>query len=129
MKTYTIKEVSLMFDLPASTLRYYEDMALLEGVERNESKQRIYTKEHICRLNAINCFKNTGLSIAKIKEFFILEKDTANNIDKIINLLKEHEHSTKEQIAKMQSDLKHIQEKICCYTSMKGDYEKKYRKI
>ena len=29
MDTYTIKEVSEMFHLPSSTLRYYEDLGIL----------------------------------------------------------------------------------------------------
>ena len=37
MDTYTIKEVSEMFHLPSSTLRYYEDLGILTNVERSKS--------------------------------------------------------------------------------------------
>lgn len=47
MKTYTIKEISQMFYLPSSTLRYYEEMGLLTDVGRTVSGQRIYTDEHV----------------------------------------------------------------------------------
>lgn len=57
MHTYTIREISELFSLPASTLRYYESEGLLPLVEKNSSGQRIYTKEHIDRLQCINCFK------------------------------------------------------------------------
>ena len=40
MDTYTIKEVSEMFHLPSSTLRYYEDLGILTNVERSKSGQR-----------------------------------------------------------------------------------------
>ena len=70
MNTYTIRDLSLRFNVPSSTLRYYEDMGLLENVGRTENNQRIYTDEHIRRLEGINCFKRTGLPIAKIQEFY-----------------------------------------------------------
>ena len=41
MQSYTIKEVSQMFQLPASTLRYYEDMGILTDIARTESGQRL----------------------------------------------------------------------------------------
>ena len=34
MKTYTIREISELFSLPASTLRYYESEGLLPVVEK-----------------------------------------------------------------------------------------------
>lgn len=119
MNTYTIREISERYHLPASTLRYYEEIGLLEHVGRTENHQRIYTEEHIRRLDGINCFKNTGLPIAKIQEFYLYESDIPANIDKIIALVTKHEENTKQQIAKMQSDLLHIQEKVRHYQSVK----------
>ena len=42
-------EISELFSLPASTLRYYESEGLLPNVEKSSSGQRIYTEEHIER--------------------------------------------------------------------------------
>ena len=43
MDTYTIKEVSEMFHLPSSTLRYYEDLGILTNVGRsNPASVSIY---------------------------------------------------------------------------------------
>ena len=50
MDTYTIKEVSEMFHLPSSTLRYYEDLGILTNVGRSKSGQRVYIQGHINRL-------------------------------------------------------------------------------
>lgn len=125
MNTYTIQEISQKFDLPASTLRYYEDMGLLTCVERNENNQRIYNDDHIGQLTAINCFKRTGMPIAKIQDFFVLSKDMVNNMDAILNLLYEHESSIQSQLAKMQDDLAHIQHKVRHYQGIKEAIEKK----
>ena len=45
-QTYTIREMSERFGLPASTLRYYEEIGLLTDVIHTESKKRIYTQQH-----------------------------------------------------------------------------------
>ena len=50
MKNYTIREISEMFELTSSTLRYYESEELLPEVPKSSSGQRIYNDEHIERL-------------------------------------------------------------------------------
>ena len=50
MAQYTIREISEMFQLPTSTLRYYEDMEILTNIKRNNSGQRIYEDCHVNRL-------------------------------------------------------------------------------
>ena len=86
MAEYTIREVSEMFHLPTSTLRYYEDMKILTNVERTATGQRIYRDCHIGRLRTICCFKNAGMSIAQLKEFFSYESEEAEHIDEILLL-------------------------------------------
>lgn len=119
MNTYTIKEISSQFKITSSALRYYEDIGLLPEVKRTKTNQRIYTDEHINRLHCINCFKRTGLTIAKMKEFFKYADDLPCHIDDIINIMEEHEKDIICQIGKMQQDLKHIQKKIRYYNSIK----------
>lgn len=123
MKTYTIRQISEMFGLPASALRYYEDMGLLENVIHTENKQRLYTDGHIARLKAILCFKRTGLPIAKMHDFFEYEKNLPDNIDSIVALVKEQEESVCLQLEKMQEDLKHIRHKVRYYTGIKEALE------
>ncbi len=119
MNTYTIRDLSQRFDVPSSTLRYYEDMGLLENVGRTDNNQRIYTDEHIRRLEGINCFKKTGLPIARIQEFYQYEKDVDTHIEEIIQLVTEHESSIQAKIAELQQELLHIQHKVRFYNGMK----------
>ena len=46
-KQYSIREVSAKFNLPASTLRYYEEVGILTDIPRNSSGKRIYLEKHI----------------------------------------------------------------------------------
>ena len=118
MKTYTIRELSQLFNLPASTLRYYEEIGLLENVE-HKNNQRIYCDRHIQRLCAIDCFKHTGLPIARMKTFFNCENNLAENIDEIIELVSEHEKNVIQQIQLLQEKLLHIQHKVRYYNGIK----------
>ena len=57
MKNYTIREISEMFGLPSSTLRYYESEGLLPEVPKSSSRQRIYSDEHVERLKMYQLFQ------------------------------------------------------------------------
>ncbi|MGN0152071.1 MAG: MerR family transcriptional regulator [Wujia sp.] len=122
METYTIKEVAEMFQLPSSTLRYYEDMGLLTNVDRSKSGQRVYTQGHINRLKTICCFKKTGISIAKLQQFFFCEENEADHIDEILALLNEQQTHILEEIEQYQASLKHLKRKITYYTDMKSSF-------
>lgn len=119
MKTYTIREMREKFDIPSSTLRYYEEIGLFPEVKRTETNQRIYTEEHVGRLHAINCFKRTGLPMAKMRDFFEYSTDISSHIDDIILMMEDHEKDIIEQMEKMQEDLKHIQQKVRYYNRIK----------
>ena len=119
MPNYTIRELSRLTDNTASTLRYYEDIGLLTDVKR-EGKNRIYNDCHLARLNAIQCFKNTGMSIAKMQEFFRYDENIPCHIDDIIALVTEHEADIEKQIVVLQKELAHIQHKVRFYNGIKN---------
>ena len=66
---YTIGQKSEMFQLPISTLRYYDKEGLLPFVERSEGGIRMFKDSDIEWLNIIECLKKTGMSIKEIKKF------------------------------------------------------------
>ncbi len=123
MCTYTIKQIREKFNIPSSTLRYYEDLGLFPEVKRTKTNQRIYTDEHIDRLNAIHCFKRTGLPMAQIHDFFEYAKDLHGHIDDIILMMENHEKDIICQMEKMQQDLEHIQQKVRFYNRIKTAME------
>lgn len=123
MDTYTIKEISALFQLPASTLRYYEDVGILPDVERTVSGQRIYTEDHVGRLKAICCFKRAGITISDIKKYFLLEDDKFTYIDEILALLRKNKASMEAKLEQLNADLVHINEKLAYYGAIKKAIE------
>lgn len=111
------------FSLPASTLRYYESEGLLTDVAKSSSGQRIYTEKHIERLNCINCFKRTGMTIPHLRKFFEYEIDEAQHIDDIIHLLEDHEKQVDEKLRQLEKDSAHVHHKVEHYKAIKHALE------
>lgn len=65
---YTIGQVSEMFGLPISTLRYYDKQGLFPGMERTSGIRKFSARE-IEALRVIECLKKSGLEIKDIKQF------------------------------------------------------------
>lgn len=65
---YTIGQVSEMFGLPISTLRYYDkeglfpDMARISGIRK-------FSERELEALRVIECLKKSGMEIRDIKQF------------------------------------------------------------
>ena len=118
--TYSIGEVSQMYHLPASTLRYYEQEGILSNVTKNERGQRIYTQGHLNRLGTICCFKGTGMTIAQLKAFFTYEETEETHIDEIVHLLQEQKQSVKEQMEALSRDYEHVLRKLCFYNDVRS---------
>ena len=65
---YTIGQVSELFDLPISTLRYYDKEGLFPTMQR-ESGIRKFGEKELEALRVIECLKKSGLEIKDIKQF------------------------------------------------------------
>ena len=65
---YTIGEVSKLFDLPVSTLRYYDKQGLFPNIERVSGIRKFQDTE-LEALRVIECLKRSGLEIKDIKQF------------------------------------------------------------
>ena len=65
---YTIGQVSEMFGIPVSTLRYYDREGLFPDMER-KSGIRKFSDNEIEALRVIECLKASGLEIREIKQF------------------------------------------------------------
>ena len=81
---YTIGQVAEMFNLPISTLRYYDKQGLFPQLTR-ESGIRKFSDNEIEALRVIECLKKSGLEIKDIKLFmewcaalFLLNGDRYN---------------------------------------------------
>ena len=68
---YSIGEISKMFQLPISTLRYYDKEGLFPHLKRVNSVRQ-FSESEIETLRVIDCLKRSGLEIKDIKEYIAL---------------------------------------------------------
>ena len=67
---YTIGQVSEMFGIPVSTLRYYDKEGLFPDMQR-VSGIRKFSEKELEVLRMIECLKKSGLEIRDIKQFML----------------------------------------------------------
>lgn len=65
---YSIGEVSEMFDLPVSTLRYYDKEGLFPDMMRVSGVRKFGDRE-LETLRVIECLKKSGMEIRDIRQF------------------------------------------------------------
>lgn len=75
MTMYTISQLAKEFQLSTRTVRYYEELGLLEP-SRTEGNQRLFSKREYARLKLIIRGKRYGFQLDEIKEMVTLfDKD------------------------------------------------------
>ena len=65
-----IREVSLQYGVSVRTLRYYEDMGLLESIRPNDYAYRVYDEDALKRLEQILILRKLDISIKDIQSIF-----------------------------------------------------------
>ncbi|MDE5746754.1 MAG: MerR family transcriptional regulator, partial [Acetatifactor sp.] len=65
-----IRDMTNRYDLSARTLRYYEDMGLIESVRREGYAYRLYDEANVKRLEQILILRKLNISIKDIQRIF-----------------------------------------------------------
>ncbi len=67
---YTIKDAARLTGLPASTLRYYEQIGVISPISRGASSgHRVYDEDDLDQLTWIACLAATGLSVSDMRQY------------------------------------------------------------
>ena len=64
---FQIGEIARFFDIPASTLRYWEDQGVLHPEKGSENHYRAYTIEDLMTISDVIFYKNLGLHLKEIR--------------------------------------------------------------
>jgi DNA-binding transcriptional MerR regulator len=68
----TIAEVSKKYSLSADTLRYYERIGLIPGIQKNKSGIRDYTENDMRWVEFAKCMRGAGLPIEALIKYVTL---------------------------------------------------------
>ncbi len=111
---YTIGQVSKMFDIPISTLRYYDKEGLFPDMQRSSGIRRFSEKE-LEALRIIECLKKSGMEIRDIKQFMEWCTMGSNTYPKRMELFIRQKTAVEAEIKRLNRVLDMIQYKCWYY--------------
>lgn len=96
-----IGELASRLGMTERTIRYYEELGLLDSVKRLEGGRRVYTEDDVRRLKFIQKLKVLGLTLQEMLELEQLYRRHGSNrqvLPRLVELLDAHIATTDERI-------------------------------
>ena len=104
LATYRIGEVAAKVAMTERTIRYYEELGLLDSVKRLDGGTRVYTDDDVRRLKFIRKLKVLGLSLQEMHELegvYTRQRSNRSVLPRLIELLDAHLESVDSRIAEL----------------------------
>ena len=117
---YTIGQVSEMFHIPVSTLRYYDKEGLFPNLER-KGNIRKFSDAELDQLHMIECLKKSGLEIKEIKQSFKWTTEGSSTYEKRKELFELRKAAVEEEIRSLEKTLAMLQFKCWYYDKAMTD--------
>jgi len=98
----TIGELAKILDMSQRTIRYYEEIGLLNSIKRVEGGRRIYTEADLRRLKLIKRLKIMGMTLSEMQELeamWTFEKSSDKILIRLLELLGNHLKRLDDRIA------------------------------
>ena len=115
---YQIGELANLVGMSPRTIRYYEEIGLLNSVKRIEGGKRVYTDIDIQRLKFIKRLKHLGLTLSEMNELediYQIHRTNRKVLPRLLELLDNHVGKIDERIHnlnRLKEDIFNFQEKI-----------------
>ena len=71
---FRIGDLARIFGITCRTVRYYEELGLIEPLNREEGEHRKYSDRDVVRLKRIQQLKDYGLTLAEVSGLFALAR-------------------------------------------------------
>ena len=121
-RTYSIKEVAALVGLPASTLRYYEDVSVIPAIARDPSSgHRIYQEDDLELLTWVSCLSASGMSIADMREYVRSGLGVERDISEFITVLEQQDERLGEEARILELRREFLRMKISYWRAVKGE--------
>jgi len=106
MRYYKIGQLANLVAVSPRTIRYYEEIGLLNSMRRLEGRRRVYTDQDYQRLKFIKRLKHLGLTLAEMHELEALKQIHRTNkkmLPKLLELLASHVKKIEERIRNLET--------------------------
>jgi DNA-binding transcriptional MerR regulator len=115
---YRIGEIAILVGMSPRTIRYYEEIGLLNSVKRIEGGKRVYADRDIQRLKFIKRLKHLGLTLSEMHELediYQIHRTDRKVLSRLLELLENHVGKINERIQnleRLKEDIFNYQERI-----------------
>lgn len=115
---YRIGELASRVGLTERTIRYYEELGLLESVKRLDGGVRVYTDDDVRRLRYIRKLKTLGLTLQEMHELEKMYQDHRSNrtvLPRLMELLDAHLETLNErmnELGALRDDIRSYREHV-----------------
>jgi DNA-binding transcriptional MerR regulator len=115
MDTFSPGEAAERSGFSLDTLRYYERIGLLDGIERTRSGHRRFAQGDLEWLGVLRCLRDTGMPIAEMRRYAESARAGDRTLAERMALLIEHEARVEQHIAELRAQQEHLRDKIAWY--------------
>lgn len=98
---FSIGQLSKKTGVKIPTIRYYEQMGLIDAPERTEGNQRRYTREGLSRLSFIRHSRDLGFSVGDIRGLLELSQHPEESCDDAHSIALKHLKGVQDKLAKL----------------------------
>ena len=115
---YSIGHLAKATGLTTRTIRYYEEMGLLNSIKRIEGGRRVYRDDDLRRLKFVKRLKLLGLTLAEMKELediYQIHRTNKKVLPRLLELLDQHVEETDKRInslLKLKGEIQEYKERI-----------------
>lgn len=111
---YSIGEVSELFHLPVSTLRYYDRQHLIPNLEKSNGIRR-FSRQNVESLRVIECLKTSGMEIRDIARFMELCEEGNDSLEERLQMFENRKQALQAEIGRLQTQMNMIDFKCWYY--------------
>jgi DNA-binding transcriptional MerR regulator len=117
-KERSIGELAEKLEMSQRTIRYYEEIGLLNSIKRVEGGRRVYTDVDLRRLKLIKRLKIMGMTLSEMQELeamWTIEKSNEKVLKRLLELLGNHLKRLDDRIADLdilRNEIMEYQERI-----------------
>ena len=111
---YTIGQISEMFNIPVSTLRYYDKEGLFPNIKR-DSNIRKFDDSEIETLRMIECLKKSGMEIKDIRRYMDLCAKGSSTYSERRAMFEKQRESVENEIKRLEKTLDMLKFKCWYY--------------
>jgi DNA-binding transcriptional MerR regulator len=120
VETLTVGEVAARVGLSAHTLRWYEQVGLVDPIARDGAGRRRYSDTDLTRLEFLTRLRTTGMPVREMRRYVQLARSGPSTEPQRQAILEAHRARVLARMAELRRDLEVINYKIDMYADSTG---------